>query len=418
MTSVYAGHLTTGNAAPRDERGGPIPDATFQLYESGTTTPPTYYTNRVKGGTVGGSPTTDERGNIDAWVEPGTYDYYFDGVFIQTITIDEDNGEDDAALAAAVAAIDTNLSTNYYTKDEVDSAIEAGGGIVTGALLSSDLGVTVAQLTSGVVPDAELPASAKTAPRIPTAHASTHAAGGSDPVSIAGTYTFVEATGDYSANAGEFVYVTADGATITLPSPANGSAMIYVKAAATVFSISVAGTIDGDLATVPISTFAVPEIITTSPCLGFISGPDSWYKVSEYNALGEYGSNIYAMQNGAINMAGQTLQGYTDHWETVSTTTADIGTSYPSPANTGTRIRCTNGGATTLTLLNSAPEGYTATVLRRGGKITLVAEAGGALLEPDGLTHVSVVGGQVELSVDTNADGHSAQWIAAGRTGT
>lgn len=104
--STYAGHYTD---APRDSFGRPIPSTRFQLYTPGTKVAPTLYTDRLKSDTVAFAE-SDYAGNVDIYVEPGIYEYWYDDRYIQTITVDEDNEEDDHALATAVAAIQVQLA--------------------------------------------------------------------------------------------------------------------------------------------------------------------------------------------------------------------------------------------------------------------------------------------------------------------
>ena len=112
MPSTYAGHYTD---PPRDGTGKPIPHASFQLYLPGTKTSPTFYTDRAKTQVAVGDPTSDAYGNVDVWVEPGHYEYWYGGRFVQTVTVSEDNGEDDVALAAQVASLQNAIANVSVT---------------------------------------------------------------------------------------------------------------------------------------------------------------------------------------------------------------------------------------------------------------------------------------------------------------
>lgn len=129
--AVYAGHFTD---APRTRTGRPIPNALVALRVPGSATSPTFYTNRAKTSTVAAADIkTDSRGNLDIYVEPGIYEYWFDGALIQTVTVDEDNAEDDATNTSAISAALASFALGYYTKAEVTALLSS----VTNATLLS-----------------------------------------------------------------------------------------------------------------------------------------------------------------------------------------------------------------------------------------------------------------------------------------
>lgn len=153
MPSTYAGHYTD---PPRDSSGRPIPNATFQLFVPGGQVAPTYYTDRVKTTTIPGNPTSDEFGNVDIWPEPGVYEYWYNGTFIQLVTVAEDNGEDDAALTAFQNTVNqalANISVGAAyapggTADDTEALQDYIDGLASGGecLFQPGLTYTISQI--------------------------------------------------------------------------------------------------------------------------------------------------------------------------------------------------------------------------------------------------------------------------------
>jgi hypothetical protein len=117
--TTFAGHLTE---PPKNGSGRPIPNALITLKVPGTENSPIFYQDAYKDGVVAASQIkTDSRGNIDHWVEPGTYEYWYDGEFLQEITVDEWVLEDDVAIAEAIAGV----TADFYNKAAIDTMLAA-----------------------------------------------------------------------------------------------------------------------------------------------------------------------------------------------------------------------------------------------------------------------------------------------------
>jgi hypothetical protein len=404
--STFAGHFTD---PPRDGTGQPVPNATFQLYIPGTKTQPTYYTNRTKGGTVAGDPRTDSFGNCDIWPEAGVYEYWFDGRFIQLVTVIEDNGEDNADLATAVAAINATLG-NYYTKLETDAAISSGGGPVVGGELQANKGVAngYAGLDgSGLVPDAQLPSALE---RTTNKNQNNGYAGlnGSGKVAAAqldvgalnGGHVVTKTT-TYTAAPGDFIVADTSGGTftITLPTPANDQGPISVKLKGTT-SVSVTGNIDGSSQTI---TFAVDKGVHR-----FVSDGSTWWIAGAYIPL-----SIFARLDADNDFGNHQITNYKDKVVTVTTSTYTAGTD-----GWGIRIRWTNSGGGTLTLPNNAAIGdWIILHQSAAGQVSISSASGASFSEPDSYSKTAKQTAAVLITCIRNDTTTSAVYVVGEYTG-
>lgn len=413
MTSVYAGRLSTGKFAPRDANGAPIPNAEFFLYQPGTTTPIVYYADRNKSSTVGGPPRTDDRGNIDdavKWAEPGFCDYWYGGEIIETnMEIEEDNGEDDVALATAISNIDDTL-TGYYTKSEIDTII-AGTGAVTGAELQANKGAAngYAPLnSSSVVPNANLPTTATTSTRTPSAHAASHITGGSDPITpgkLIGTHFVDHPTLPYTASYGDLVLVDPQGDindVVTLPTPAADKAPITILLSAETLEDPVISIVFGE------NTGTLASSIVSSPTwlgasITFTSTASSFY-VTALPTNNQYSESQFGFSGKLI--------------PTVPVTGTSPGSTV-GQANSLTRLVFSNSSPNTCPLDPTAPVGTEVEIVRAqgAGKVTYSCASPGSVFDPDGYSATGVAGSRVSLCVISNPDGLSAVWLSGGRTG-
>jgi len=407
MTSVYAGHLTTGEHAPRDENGAPLPNSSFILYQLGTTTPPVYYSDRIKSSTVPGPPTTDDKGNVDAWVEPGIYEYWFDGEKIQTVSVEEDNSEDDVALAAAIAAI----NASHYTKSEIDNLI-ASTGFVTGAELQANKNQNDGYLGldgSGIAETAHLPTSATTSARTPTAHFSSHLPGGSDylpPGTLIGSHV-TKQYANYTANFGDVVVFVPDGAsadTVTLPDPIANERPVTVVVSGEILEAPAMSIVIGS------DTFTLAPSSATSPtwvagAVMFVPSADSWQAIATDAATSEF-LTYSTFQLGQIN---NPIQIVTDPSSSVA-----LG----STGENFTRYVYTDPSLNTAILSQNAPVGQEIEIVQAqgAGQVHLTIGGTGSIFEPDNYKYTARPGSRVGLFVESNSDGVSAQWVAGGET--
>lgn len=413
--SVYAGKISTGMFAPRGENGEPLPNTEFFLYLPGTTTPPTFYTNRTKSATVSGPPRTDSRGNVDPsvqWVEPGFYDYWYNGEIIESgVEVTEDNSEDDVALSAAIDEINDDLDDNYYTKTEVDDII-AGTGDVTGAELQANKGIPggYAELNDpgGVVPDDQLPDSATTGDRNPTAHASTHAIDGSDEVPQSNFVT-VDAT-PYEANFGETVYcpVSLGTVVVQLPPPEINRAPITVIPEDESSSLT---QVEGMDDTYQMGRFASPVVLSAT----FECDDTAWYLKSAYLDPDQFApaSTTLAELAGFLLSSSQIApQNFT-------------GTEYPDSesivGNVGAfqLVRCTNAAGCTIRLGENGAPGDSITVIQGSSvQVTFSPIGGATIVEPDGYSKTRKQNAVATATCISNSeDLDVAVWLISGDTG-
>lgn len=403
----YAGHLTE---PPRDAYGRPIPSAAFQLYVLGTKTAPTRYTDRTKAVTVPGDPTSDSRGNVDVWVEPGIYEYWYNGAFIQTFTVDEDNGEDDYALTQAVNLINATLATSYYTKTQVDSAIASGGGPVVGAELQANKNLAngYAGLDgSGLVAYAQLPATVErtTNKNQNDGYAGLNSSGKIAPAqldvgALGGTHGLIKTT-TYTASPGDFILADTTGGTfaVTLPTPSGDNAPITVKWDAGSAAPSVSGPIEGSTQTLTIDTAEV--------ALTFVAVGGYWQRAQTYVPL-----SIVARLDKDNDFGNHQISNYKDKVFTVSTPTYTAGTD-----GWGIRLRWSNNGGN-LQLPNNASIGDWIIIHQAAAtQVVFQALSGASFSEPDGY---SKTGKQTAAAIVTclrNDTGTAAVYVVGGYTG-
>lgn len=410
--ATFAGHLTE---PPRDRFGRPIPSATFQLYIPGTKTAPTYYTNRLKSGTVSGDPSSDSRGNVDRYAEAGIYEYWYDGAFIQTWTIEEDNEEDNATVAAAVAEINAQLAL-MPTLEQMNEAIASGGGPTVGAelLIHKNVAGGYAGLSDpgGLVDNAHLPTSATSGARTPTAHALSHEKDGSDEVAVFGIFREVVVTEDYTAEPGDLVICdqpSGDDYTVTLPLVGNLQSAVMVKIKPGVLTnIQIAGDIDGALGTIAMSPWILGEGVYSAPSKIFGPGETTWYTVAEHD------QRPYVIDTSDLDLHGFALSDYLDVVNDVTADTHEIGGVVGS---TAMRYRYTNPAGCEVTLSGSADRGATVVCHRKGGVVTFVVDGDGTLTDPDGNDSIVDVDAQISLYVETNENDTDASWVMGGRSG-
>lgn len=274
-----------------DRRGNKRAGLVVTVYEAGTLTAATLYTDRTKSDTLpSNSTTTDGQGNLWLYLDPGDYDALIDGVIFPLTVVedpedaaaggaglpahlsDADDAHDASAVsfapaagvaatnvqsavvevagdtadvAADLAALEAELPDTY---DQIGAAAAAAAASVpkslvdaAGDLLVGTADNTVARLAKGTALQALRVNAGATALEWADA-------GGSGLPS-----TFQTKTTTYTAVAGEWIEAdaTSGGFTVTLPAaPAAGALVAVKKIDASSNTVTIApsggGTIDGD----------------------------------------------------------------------------------------------------------------------------------------------------------------------------